>query len=170
MFGEGFGIAASQAFEGAGADLDPRQGRGFVVAPEGSQIAVRGSLEELGGGNSPRCVGANDLSTDEALGLGRIFDLLSDGHPEPRIEQLSEIAIKGVVWDPAHRCVYGVVLPAAGEGDTEYRGGLLRILEEELVEVSHAVEQQRRTRLFLEIEVLAQHGGHFHLRLPPTVR
>jgi hypothetical protein len=129
-----------------------------------------GTLEELGRGNGPRGVGANDFATDEALGLGRVFDLLSDGYSEPRIEQLPEIAIKGVVWDAAHRRIYGVVLPAAGEGDAEHRCGLLRIFEEELVEVSHAVEQQRRTRLFLEIEVLAQHGGHFHLRSPPTVR
>jgi len=54
VLGEGFGIAASQAFEGAGTDLDPSQGGGFLVAAEGGQIAVLGALEEFGRGYGPR--------------------------------------------------------------------------------------------------------------------
>ncbi len=169
MFSQSFRIAAPQAFECAGTDLDPGQRRGFLVAAEGRQVTMFGSLEELGRGYGPRGMGANDLATDETFGFRRVFNLLGHGHPISSVEQLSEVAVKGVVRDSAHRCVHGIVLPATGESDAEHRSGLLRILEEELVEVSHAVEQQRRSRLFLEIEVLAQHRGHFHLGLPPPV-
>jgi len=103
--------------------------------------------------------GANKLATDQALALRRVFDLLGHCYPESCVEQLPEIAIKSVVWDAAHWCIHGVVLPATGEGDAENRCGLLRILEEQLVEISHAVQQDGVLVLRLHIEVLAEHGS-----------
>jgi hypothetical protein len=113
--------------------------------------AVLGPLEELGVGNGPRRVGANDLTTDKAFGLGRIFDLFGHSHPKSRVKKLPEISVKGVVRHPAHGRIHRVILTAAGEGDPEHWRGLLRVLEKELVKVSHAVQQQSRTRLLFEL-------------------
>ncbi len=46
-----------------------------------------------------------------------------------------------------------------GEGDVEQRRGAPRVLEEQLVEVPHAVEQQYIRVLGLEPQVLLHHGG-----------
>ena len=74
--GQDLAIAASKTFEGAGADLDPGQGVSLPVSSEGGQNAVLDPLEELGGGNRSRRVCTDDLTTDQPLCLGRVFDLL----------------------------------------------------------------------------------------------
>jgi hypothetical protein len=47
---------------------------------------------------------------------------------------------------------------ACGERDVEQAGGLLRVVEEEFVEVPHAVEQQHVRMLRLDAQVLLHHG------------
>jgi hypothetical protein len=107
-------------------------------------------------------MGADDLAPYQALRLGRVLDLLGHRDSESSVEQFAEIAVKGMVRNTAHRCFDGVVLAATRQRDSQDRGCRLRILEEQLVEISHTVQQQRRTGLLLELQVLAKHGSHFH--------
>ena len=51
------------------------------------------------------------------------------------------------------------LLAAAGQGDVEHRAGGFRVVEEQLEEVAHAVEQQAVAGLALEREVLDHHRG-----------
>jgi hypothetical protein len=105
-------------------------------------------------------VGADDLTTDKPLGLGGVFDLLGDRDAEAGVEELSEIPVEGMMGYAAHGGVHRIVLPSSGQGDAEHRRRLLGVLEEQLLEVAHAVKEKGRTRLPLEIKVLTEHGSH----------
>jgi len=107
-------------------------------------------------------VGADDLPAHESFGGRRVLHLLGDRDPEAGVEELAEVSVEGVVGDPTHRCFNVVVVAAAGQGDTEHRRCGLGILEEQLVEVAHAVQEQCIASLALELQVLTEHGGHLH--------
>ena len=53
-------------------------------------------------------------------------------------------------------------LPACGQRDVQEARGLLGILEEQLVEIAHAIEQQRLRMLSFQPEVL---NHHWRMRL-----
>ena len=141
MLGNGGLFGATDTFEGPGADLDPGERRGVVIASKGGQVATLGAVEKIGRRNGSGSVGANDLAANETLGLCGVFDLFGHRHPEARVEEFPEIPVKSVVRDAAHGCVHRVILTPAGEGDAEHRRRLLRVLEKELVEIPHAIEQ-----------------------------
>src|SRR3546814_19387853 len=70
-------------------------------------------------------------------------------HLEALADEAGEVAVGRVHRHAAHGDILAQVLAALGQGDIQRRRGLLGILEEHLVEVAHAVEQQDRksTRL-----------------------
>ena len=110
---------------------------------------------------------AHDVALDHRLaaallGLGRVFDLLADGDLEALADQAREIGLVAVDRHAAHRDVLARVLAALGERDVEGRGGLHRVVEEQLVEVAHAVEQQAVGMGRLDRQVLRHHR-----RTPP---
>lgn len=50
-------------------------------------------------------------------------------------------------------------LATAGEGDVEQPGRFLSIFKEQLIKITHAVEQQGFRVFCLDAQVLAHHGG-----------
>jgi len=107
-------------------------------------------------------VSTDDLTANESLGGRRILDLLGDRNPVAGGEQLADVAVEGVMWDAAHRCVDIIVVAAPCQRNAEHRRGDLGVLEKELVKVAHPIQQQRGSRLLLELEVLAEHRCHLH--------
>jgi hypothetical protein len=93
------------------------------------------------------------------LRLCRAFDLLGDGNPAAGLDQPREVALRRVHRHPAHRDRLAAVLAAAGEGNVEHLRGHLGIVEEQLEEIAHPVEQQAILRLRLQREVLGHHRG-----------
>src|SRR5690606_13981320 len=89
------------------------------------------------------------------------FDLLGDGDAAAGLDQTRKVAFRRMDRHTAHRDRRAVVLAAAGERDVEHLAGGLRIVEEQLEEIAHAVEQQAIARLALEREILRHHrrGG-----------
>ena len=59
----------------------------------------------------------------------------------------------------AHRDRLAGILAAFGQRDVEARRGDLRIVEEQLEEIAHAVEEQSIASLVLQAPVLDHHGG-----------
>ena len=76
------------------------------------------------------------------LGLGRVLHLLADGDLEALADQAREIGLGGMHRHAAHRDVGALVLAALGQRDVERRRRLDRVVEEQLVEIAHAIEQQ----------------------------
>ncbi|HTD33175.1 MAG TPA: dynamin family protein, partial [Candidatus Elarobacter sp.] len=73
--------------------------------------------------------------------------------------QAREVAVRGVVGDAGHGNGRPGGLAARGEGDVQQGRSTPRVLEEELVEIAHAVEEQRVRILALDAQVLLHHRG-----------
>ncbi len=73
--------------------------------------------------------------------LRRILGLLAYRHPVPRRDQALEVVVGGMDGHTAHGDVGAEMLATLGERDPERARGDLGVLEEQLVEIAHAVEQ-----------------------------
>ena len=108
---------------------------------------------------------ADDVARHQRLrsaALPRFFGtlgLLGDRHPAAGLDQPREVAFGRMHRHPAHRDRLAVVLAAARQRDVEHAAGGLGVVEEQLEEVAHAVEQQAIAGLALEREVLRHHRG-----------
>ena len=86
-------------------------------------------------------------------------DLIGDGDTVPRLDEPREIAFHRMCGDAAHRNPRAAMLAARGQRDIEHRAGDLRIVEEQLEEIAHAIEEQAIGRLGLERQILRHHRG-----------
>ena len=107
---------------------------------------------------------ADDLTLDHRLGaplprFGGILHLLADGDAMAEPDELLQVLVGGVDGHATHGNVLAVMLAAPGQRDAEGARGRFGIVEEQLVEVSHAVEQQKAGIGGLDLEILRHHGG-----------
>src|SRR3546814_11635956 len=65
----------------------------------------------------------------------------------PRLDEARKIGFGRMDGHAAHRHRLSVMLAARGQRDVERRGSRLRIVEEQLEEVAHAIEDRKSTRL-----------------------
>ncbi len=150
----------------AGRDIDPaeRKARVGVVgrnagAHHGEEIVVAPRVEQrvLGqgaGGDEADDVPPHDALAAALLGLGRVFELFADRDAMTLRDQAVQIFVGAVHRHAAHRDVLAEVLAALGQHDAERTARDLGILEEQLVEVAHPVEQQAARIGGLDLEVL----------------
>jgi len=108
---------------------------------------VTAGIEEILLGEGAWCDDAHHIAPHHRLGaallrLGRILELLADRHLEALADQLGEIAFGGMDGYAAHGDVAAIMLAALGQRDRQSRRCADRILEEELVEIPHPVEQE----------------------------
>ena len=136
-----------QATPGACA-LVHRQHKGFAL------VRQQGAVGQRAGGDH-----AHHLALDRAFAGGHIAHLFANGHRFAQLEQTRQIGFDRVKRHPRHHHRLAARLAALRERDVEQAGGLFGIGKEQLVEVAHAVEQQRVGVLGLEAEVLLHHGG-----------
>ena len=159
--------------EVAGREVEPGKGGGPRRLGKGGEIIVPPRVEQAVLGERARCDDADHLAPHHRLaaappGLGRVLHLLAHGDPEALADQAREIGIGRVHRHAAHGDVLALVPAAFGEGDVERLRGLDRVLEEHLVEVAHAVEEETIRVRALDLEVLRHHGaGGKRRRLGP---
>ena len=115
-------------------------------------------LGERAGGDEPHHVTADHRFRPALLGLGRVLGLLADGDAEALGDQTLEIVVGGMDRHAAHGNVLAKMLAALGERDAERARGEGRIVEEQLVEVAHAIEQEAVGVGRLDLQVLRHHG------------
>ena len=112
------------------------------------------------GGDDPR-----DFAPHQFLGQARIFDLLADRDLESLADQLRDVAFGGVVRHAAHGNGDAFFFVARGERDLQFFGGQDGVVEEKLVEISQAEEQQGAGMLLLDGGILPHQRrgrlGHF---------
>ncbi len=112
--------------------------------------------------SEPRCASdrrarrehARDLALHQLLGEPRVFHLLADGDLEALANELGNVVFRRVIGHAAHGNGDALFLVARGQRDLQLARGDHRVLEEELVEVAQAEEQQRVGMLFLDRGVL----------------
>jgi len=88
-----------------------------------------------------------------------IAQLLADGHRQPQLDQLGQVAVHRVERDASHRNRCTGRLAAGGQGDIEQLGGALGVVVEQFVEIAHPVEQQNTGMLGLDAQILLHHRG-----------
>ena len=152
--------------EQAGRDIDGGKGplaRGLRQRnqPVGS-LAVEQRLLGQCTGSDETDNGARDqrLRSAALLRLFGRFDLLGDGNAMAGTDQPGEIGFGGMDGHAAHRHRCAAMVAARGQRDIECRRRRLRIVEEQLEEIAHPVEQQAIARLRLERVILRHHRRH----------
>ncbi len=146
-----------------GGKREARLGAFLVAAAKQSgEKIVRAGVEqrlfgERAGGNEPHHVTAHHRFRPALLGLGRILGLLAHGHAMPLGDQALKIVVGRVHRHAAHGDVLPEMLAALGERDAERAGSDRRVVEEHLVEIAHAVEQQTVGVVRLDLQILGHH-------------
>ncbi|MGX1138793.1 hypothetical protein AB7M11_003029 [Bradyrhizobium ottawaense] len=149
------GELAARAFhhgELGGRDVDPGEaeavaaGRG-AGARDREQIIVGAGIEQRVFGQRARRDQPHHAAADHTLVATRlrgsgILGLLADRDAVPGRDQAVQIVLGALDRHAAHRDVGALMLAALRQHDAERPGGDLGVLEEQLVEVTHPVEQQ----------------------------
>jgi hypothetical protein len=132
-------LAGGELHRGHGRLPRPHGDGGQAVGAPGVQQAVLGQGARR---HHPDHVAADHRFGAALLGLGRVFHLLADGDLE---------AQRGSAWRDRPRPRAAARPPsgsagrraaAGGLGDAQRRGGLVGVVEEQLVEIAHAEEHQ----------------------------
>ena len=100
---------------------------------------------------------AYDLAPHESLRRRRFFDLIADRDAQSMFDQLRDVTVSGVIRHAAHRRFVILTFVARGQDEVEQRRGFFRVLEEHLVEVAEAVEEDGVGDLPLDLEILLEH-------------
>ena len=172
------GAGAGRDREVAGGDVGPGEGALAAHLGIGGEIIVASGFEQAFLGQRAR-----GHQTDHRAGhhgfraaflcRRRILHLLADCDPEALADQGQEIALGGMDRHAAHGDVLAEMLAALGQGDVERRRRGLGVGEEHLVEIAHAIEEQRIGMLRLDLVVLRHHrrhgGGIVHAARPGSV-
>ncbi len=148
--------------KGAGGHVAGRDGEGAAGTAERRQRVGGARFQQRILGQGPRGDKTHDLALHDGLraallGLRRILHLLADRDPEALADQLLQIAFRGVNRHAAHRDILALVLAALGERDVQRLRRLHRVVEEQLVEIAHAVKEEIVGMRRLGRQVLRHH-------------
>ena len=155
-------LGDQEALDLARGQLHGRHGRLAGPHGHGGQAvgAARVQQAVLGQGagrDHPDDVTADHRLGAALLGLGRVFHLLADGDLEAQADQLGQVGFRRVLRHPGHRDRLAVVVTPEGLRDAEGGGGLVGVVEEQLVEVAHPEEDHRVRMPRLHLEELLHH-------------
>ena len=138
-----------------------------ALADDGHQPVIGLIVEERGVQDGPGGDHADDLPLDQALGLGRVLHLLTDGHTISLLDEPGQVAVDGMVWHAAHG---DAGLALGGGAGREHHVHLPRrhlgVLAEHLVKITHAEHDERIGMLLLGRVVLLHHGCESGQRSP----
>ena len=131
-------------------------------AEERGQEIMRARVEQALLGKRPRRDKADDVTANHRLRpslprLGRILELLAHGDTMTLGDETLEIVVSRAHRHAAHRNVLALMLAPLGERDAERARSDLGVLEEQLVEIAHAVEQEAIGVRRLDLEILCDH-------------
>ena len=153
----------------AGRDIDPGERKAVFVrrnarSRQRQQIVVAAGLEQRILGQGPGRYQPHDIAAHHALGaalarFGRVLELFAHGDAMPERDQPMQIFVRALDRNAAHRNVVAEMLAALGQHDAERAGGHFGILEKQLVEVAHPVEQKTIRIGGLDLDILLHHRG-----------
>ena len=106
----------------------------------------------------------NDVPLDQALCLGRVLHLLTDGHLIPFGDQPGHIAFIAVEGHTAHGRPLRQAALLAGKGEVQLSGCCKRILKEHLIKIPDTVKEDLIFMLPLDLHILLHHGRQLFRR------
>ena len=143
----------------AAREFEPRQSEAVGAGADGRQQCVTPLVQQRVVGDGAGSDDPHDLAFDRALGLGGIPDLLADRDRLALAHRTGKVVVEGLNRYARHRNRLAAGRAACRQGDVEQARGLARILEEQLVEVPHPVEQEHVRVLRLDAQVLGHDRG-----------
>src|SRR5581483_9221036 len=128
-------------------------------AEQRGEEIVRTGIEQALLGERARRDETDHVATHDRLRtaftrLGGIFELLADGDTVALGDEALEIVVGRAHRYAAHRNVLALMLAALGQRDAKRARGDFRVLEEQLVEIAHAVEQEAVGVRRFDLEIL----------------
>ena len=132
---------------------------------EEDEVVVPARIEKAVLEDGPRRHRLHDLASNEPLRAAlRLLHLIADRHPPPELYQAGKVFLERLRRNARERDTGRRPVVPGGEGEAEEARSLLGVLPEELVEVSHAEEEEGIRVAALHLPPLA------HERGLPTVR
>ena len=125
------------------------------------QQTVALGVEQIRVGERPRRDDARDPTLDRPLARRRIAELLDDDYRFAVLHQLGQVRLERMVRDARHRYGCARRLPARRQRDVEQPRRVLGVGEEQLVEISHPVEDELVRMLRLGAKILLHHRRMF---------
>ena len=107
--------------------------------------------------------------------MAGILGLIADGDAVALVNELGGVGFHGTPGHAAHGDGIVVAAVSGGEGQLEFPGRDAGVLEEELVEVAHAVKEEGVRILAFDLEILPEHrrdavAAGYVLRVRSAVR
>jgi hypothetical protein len=126
------------------------------------QVIIGAGVEQGVFGQRARCHQPHHAAAHHALVAARaggrgVLGLLTHRDPVAGIDQAVQIILGALHRHAAHRDIQVLMLAALGQDDAERLGCDLGVLEEQLVEIAHPVEQQQSGMAGLDLQVLFHH-------------
>jgi hypothetical protein len=145
--------------ETTGGEIQPGETVSAPAAAHGSDQVVAPCLEQRLVGERAGRDDAHHLALDRTLAGGRIADLLAQRHRHAGAHQSRQVLFRRVIGHTGHRNALAGRLAARGQRDVEQLRRTSRIVEEQLVEITHPVKEQQPGMLRLDAEVLLHDRG-----------
>ncbi len=153
----------------AGRHIEPGEAQRTARFGQASEIIVGPRVEQRVLDQRPRCHHAHHVAAHHGFraalfGFFGRFELFANRHPEALADQPREIRLVRMPGHPAHRDLLAEMQSALGQRQIERLRRRDRVVEEHLVEVAHAIEQQGVRILPLELQILRHHRGDSAIR------
>ena len=145
--------------EVAGGEREPCDPDAALRRDDRHQDVVATVVQQRRIGERAGCHDTCDAAFHRALGRRRVADLFADRDRLAELHESREIRLDRVEGHARHPDRLARRGTALRERDVEQARGAFGVLEEEFVEVAHAVEQQLVRMLRLDPEVLGHHRG-----------
>ncbi len=149
--------AALEYGEASRGEVDPGEPEALSVTGQRGGESVVALLEERGVRDGAGCDDAHHLALERAASGSRLAFLLTDCDALAFAHEARQVGVERVERHTRHRDWLAGGGAARGERDVEERGGAARVVMEQLVKVTHPVEQQDVRVLRLDAQVLLHH-------------
>ena len=154
----------------AGGDIGKAETRRIPFDENARDVVVFIILQHAALDNRSRREHPDDIALDETLRLGGVLHLLADGDLVAFGDQPCHIAFVAVERHAAHGGALLLTALFAGQRQVQLPRSRQGIVEEHLVKVADAVEQDLVLMLFFDLKILLHHGRQFRHGSPPFSR
>ena len=142
----------------AGGDICKAQARLLSLEEDAGNVVIAVVLQHAALNDRAGRDHTDDVPLDKALGFGRVFHLLTDGHLVALGDQPGHIAFVAVEGHTAHGRTLGLTALLAGQSQIQLFGCREGIIVEHLVKVTDAVKENFVFMLFFDLKILLHHG------------